>query len=277
VSVTLLETLESLLRCIVTHGGLSDEFWFKEFIDFFSALSKVIISYLEGFGPKQNGILWFIWKYMESSEKAIDVVFDHLPISTIVVNYLYSEDIEFFQVSLKLAGVIMQCENREYGENLYKNGFLEGIMAGWNRFCSPDINKEIAWMLGNLVATQSSIITSELVRNKYIMDRLRELIATPGEQVRSMPAIKTEVFVIVRNIVAGYNLHLSYDLMFTHSFMEALLPYLSLDNPSYRHLHMVLQTFDYLFEKERLLEGNGNKDFYRTFERLGGVDRVEEL
>ena len=86
-----------------------------------------------------------------------------------------------FIVALRLTGNIMTNSKSEYVENFFKNGLLEALTIGWQRYgevcdLSIQINKEIPWILSNMVASNSELITYAIVKNQFISERIKELL-----------------------------------------------------------------------------------------------------
>jgi hypothetical protein len=87
-----------------------------------------------------------------------------------------------FKVALKAAGTILTSPSKEYCEALYKHDILQALSIGWRRFeCvkgGPDIRKEIVWIIGNMIAAHSSIITRSILDNAFIVEKLKEVLGS---------------------------------------------------------------------------------------------------
>lgn len=150
-------------------------------MDFFNSYSKFFDNYLREHPTEETLFLRFLIEYMETDGPSIDIVMEQLPIIPILIDYLSSDQIHLFKAALKAAGTILTSPNAEYSEALYKNDILQGLVIGWRRYegsnHGPDIRKEIVWILGNMIASHSTIITKSIVDNVYIIEKLKEILA----------------------------------------------------------------------------------------------------
>ena len=141
-----------------------------------------------------------------------------------------------FIVALRLTGNIMTNSKSEYVENFFKNGLLEALTIGWQRYgevcdLSIQINKEIPWILSNMVASNSELITYAIVKNQFISERIKELL-NPSINVDF--STRLEVLILVKNIVAGYRIGICYTLVYQNNLLAHLVPLLDSANV-YQH------------------------------------------
>lgn len=141
-----------------------------------------------------------------------------------------------FIVALRLTGNIMTNSKSEYVENFFKNGLLEALTIGWQRYgevcdLSIQINKEIPWILSNMVASNSELITYAIVKNQFISERIKELL-NPSINVDF--STRLEVLILVKNIVAGYRIDICYTLVYQNNLLAHLVPLLDSANV-YQH------------------------------------------
>ena len=158
ISIHVMQLIEYLCYAVSTIEVWKKD-WYMEFVDFINVLSKIFLSYTIENPTEENRLLWFIDTYMDSDDKAIEIIMDHLEIASVIIEYLNSDSFSSFRVAIKLAGTIISGSNSEYAENLLKNGLLESIIVGWNKFDEKipgtymvAVNKEIAWTMSNLIA-----------------------------------------------------------------------------------------------------------------------------
>ena len=78
---------------------------------------------------------------------------EYLPIISVLFTYIESGNDKRFIAALRLIGNISSSEKCIYAENLYKNGFLNSLIIGWNNHNTYDIQREIFWILSNLVSS----------------------------------------------------------------------------------------------------------------------------
>jgi hypothetical protein len=58
--------------------------------------------------------------------------------------------------AIRLIGNISSHENSDYVEHFFKNNLLEALVIGWNRISpSVEVDKEVGWVLSNIVASNS--------------------------------------------------------------------------------------------------------------------------
>ncbi|TNV73559.1 hypothetical protein FGO68_gene13786 [Halteria grandinella] len=224
---------------------------------------------------------------METDGPSIDIVMEQLPIIPILIDYLSSDQIHLFKAALKAAGTILTSPNAEYSESLYKNDILQGLVIGWRRYegtnHGPDIRKEIVWILGNMIASHSTIITKSIVDNVFIIEKLKEILAgsapVDGSQnsIKIDMATRKETLHVFQNLVFGYGIEIHYDLVYRYNMFEVLLPYLQEEAIMSSYLiipYLVLQILNNIFMKEQLID---SCEFYLMCEKMGGIDLIEGL
>jgi hypothetical protein len=63
-------------------------------------------------------------------------------------------------VAIRLIGNISSCDKIEYIEHLFKLNLLSSLIIGWKHFeAMPDVEREVAWVLSNIVASNSLEMT----------------------------------------------------------------------------------------------------------------------
>lgn len=265
---------------------LAEGDWHLEFVDFFNSYSKFFDFYLREHPNEESIFLRFLIDYMESCEEAIDIVMEQLPIIPILIDYLNSNDLHLFKIALKTAGTILSGPSNEYCEAFYKNDILQALVIGLRRFESsdsgPDIRKEIVWIIGNMLTSQSSIITKSVVGNAFLIEKMKEILgATPPtgsqESIKVDLTTRKETLHVLYNLVVGYGIEIHYDLIYRYNIFEVLLPYLA-DGPSAQNYlflpFLVLEILNNVFMKEQLV---GSNEFYILCEKMGGIDLIEQM
>jgi hypothetical protein len=95
-----------------------------------------------------------------------------------MINYLQHESLPLFTVSLRLIGNISSSTITTYSETFYKNSLLEALTIGWKRIeLHPDLDKEVCWLLSNMIASNSAYITKSILNNAFITNKFKEILS----------------------------------------------------------------------------------------------------
>jgi hypothetical protein len=87
----------------------------------------------------------------------------------------------------------MSSNNSIYAENFFKNGVLDALAVGWSNFGHlPDVDKEIAWILSNLISSNSVIMTKACLRHPFISHKIKYLIDVGGINTGEHQAIVSD-------------------------------------------------------------------------------------
>jgi len=87
VNLELLQLLEFLLESVQCYFRSE---WYHEFIDLINSISHIFVNYLEQFPTQEQRLLWFLVKYTDVEERAIEVVMEQLPVTSLLMDYLSS-------------------------------------------------------------------------------------------------------------------------------------------------------------------------------------------
>lgn len=203
---------------------------------------------------------------------------DYLPLTSVIMDYLsQQEDPALFVASVRLVGNIITSPSVSYVENFFKNGLLESLTIGWQRFGAlenVDLAKEITWILSNIVASHSVTMTQAIIDNRYVSEKLREMLSL---DLNLDFKTRREVLILLKNMVAGYNIDICYRLVYQSNLLAQLIPLMTLDESHVQHPTIYFEALEivrYLLEKETAL---GSREFYLHLEKLGGVDAIEQL
>jgi hypothetical protein len=180
-NVKLMQLIEFLMNAV--QDTYEDE-WYMDFIEFFNALGPLAAKYLSEFPTEESKFMWFLVKYTDREEKAIDIVMEQLPLIEVMINYLQHESLPLFTVSLRLIGNISSSTITTYSETFYKNSLLEALTIGWKRIeLHPDLDKEVCWLLSNMIASNSVYITKSILNNAFITNKFKEILSfeKPGQ------------------------------------------------------------------------------------------------
>jgi hypothetical protein len=113
----------------------------------------------------------------QADDLAVEAICDHLNILPILVNFVSVKEIDCFMVAIRLIGNISSCEKIEYTEHLFKLNLLSSLIIGWKHFeAMPDVEREVAWVLSNIVASNNLEMTKEIIGNEYIITRTLDIL-----------------------------------------------------------------------------------------------------
>ena len=91
----------------------------------------------------------------------------------------------------------------------------------------------------------------------------------------SNPMAQKEILFMIRNVVNGYSLDILNILIFDQDIFTSFFPYIDLGKNHYANLiRLVLETLSRIFE---IAHSVGSQEYYCYFEKLGGIDLLEEL
>ena len=62
--------------------------WYSEFVELFASLGPLIEGYLIEKRNEESRLLWFLVEFTQTSDEAVDIMMDYLPISTVMIDYL---------------------------------------------------------------------------------------------------------------------------------------------------------------------------------------------
>lgn len=88
---------------------------------------------------------------------------------------LSSKEITQTTVALRLVGNFASANCNDYIENLFKNDLLNNLVIGWRHFDGlVDLEREIGWILANLVTTYDKTIVTSLLSNHYVCYKINQ-------------------------------------------------------------------------------------------------------
>lgn len=202
----------------------------QEFIEFFRGIGPMLEQYLTTHKSQECRFLWFCSEYTQLSDSAIEIVMDYLPLTSVIMEYLsQQDDPALFVAAVRLVGNIITSPNVVYVENFFKNGLIESLTIGWQRYGaleSVDLAKEITWILSNIVASHSVTMTQAIIDNRYISEKLREMLSL---DYNIDFKTRREVLILLRNMVAGYSIDICYRLVYQSNLLAQLVPLMTMD------------------------------------------------
>lgn len=132
---------------------------------------------------------------------------EQLPINSFFIDFLQTENFNLVSVSLRIIGNICSGSKADYVENLYKNGLLEALTIAWHRYHdNPDVEKECVWMLSNISACRSEIITKAILNNQFFTSRIKAIL----DLHYPVHINRREVLYFLLNVSMGYSIELTY-------------------------------------------------------------------
>jgi hypothetical protein len=156
-----------------------------------------------------------------------------MPITSLLVDFLGYDDYDHFVVSVRLIGNIMSSTNSEYVQNFYKNGLLESLVIGWQKYQHPEVDKECSWILGNIVASNNLLMTKAVISNPFFNQKFQEILQhvfnnqhLDSKSHASYVSGCREIMVLIKNVVRCYSLDISYLLITNLNLLPNLLPFI---------------------------------------------------
>ncbi len=72
-------------------------------------------------------------------------------------------------VALRLIGNFSSAESSEYIAFIFKHDFLASLMIAWKKFEGTiDIEREIGWLLANIVSCYDQEMTKSILKCEYV-------------------------------------------------------------------------------------------------------------
>ena len=125
---------------------------------------------------------------------------DTLLIASTLVNFLQSGEYSLFVTSLKLIGNLCASENSSYSEHFYKNQVLEALTIGWQQFHNTDVDKQVYWLITNIIASNSPEMVRAIVDNQFFMEKFRVTL-----EGRVYNQVQRELFYSLSYLTQGYD------------------------------------------------------------------------
>ena len=150
----------------------------QDFVELISALGRFIEPYYQK-NVEENDyeFLWFFASITDNFDDGCQVIFDYIPIVNMLMKMLSSKEISQTTVALRLIGNFASADSNAFIENIFKNDLLNNLVIGWQAFDGiMDLEREIGWILANLVSTYQKDIAIGLLTNPYVCFKIHQIL-----------------------------------------------------------------------------------------------------
>ena len=114
-------------------------------------------------------------------------------------------------------------------------------MFGLQKHYNQDIEKDIGWLISNLIAIHSEATVNHLISNPFYMELINHAVKISNP---SAAANKKEFLYGIRNLSAGYGPEIIKSFLLKSNLIECLIGYLELDDTN--HLSCLILVLDIL-------------------------------